>query len=121
MVDEIGGVQTLCGGRQREDADLVRFGRYSFGPRCMGETSVCVCGGDPKDMSRRPCPFGNQPAVENQCPFGAVFGMFHVHNRAISQSVNQEVGPKIANLILTSSWPKRKSDKSKGGSLIDTR
>ena len=67
--------------------------------------------GDPKDMSRRPCPFGNQPAVENQCPFGAAFGMFHVHNRAVSQSVNQEeVGPKIANLILTSSRPKRKSD-----------
>ena len=78
---KIGSVQTLSGGRQREDGDLVRFGRYSFGPRWIGggETSLCVYMGDPKDMSRRPCPFGNQPAVENQCPFGAVFGMFHVH------------------------------------------
>ena len=96
---EIGSVQTLHGGRQREDADLVRFGRYSFGPRWG---NLCVCVGDPKDMSRRPCPFGNQPAVENQCPFGAVFGTFHVHNPAISLSVNEEVRPKIANLIPTS-------------------
>ena len=54
--------------------------------------NLCVWVGDPKDMSRRPCPFGNQPAVENQCPFGAAFGMFHVHNRAVSQSVNQPIG-----------------------------
>ena len=42
-MQEIGSVQTLSGGRQRGDADLVRFGRYSFGPRWMGrgETSVC--------------------------------------------------------------------------------
>ena len=94
---EIGSVQTLHGGRQREDADLADIASDPG-----GETSVCVCVGDPKDMSRRPCPFGNQPAVENQCPFGAVFGTFHVHNPAISLSVNEEVVPKIANLIPTS-------------------
>ena len=51
-----------------------------------GNLSVCVSMGDPKDMSRRPCPFGNQPAVENQCPFGAVFGMFHVHLDCLCES-----------------------------------
>ena len=102
MAQEIAGVQTLGRGRHREDADLVRFGRYTA--QVGKPPSVCVYGRDPKDMSRRgPCPFGNQPAVENRCPFGAVFGTVHVHNPAIPQSVNQEVGPKKANLILTSS------------------
>ena len=96
-MQEIGSVQTLSGGRQRGDADLVRFGRYSFGPR-WGNFSVCVW------EILKICLDAHVHLEINQ--------LWRINARSVpflgcsmfisAACVNQEVVAKIANLIPTS-------------------